>query len=156
MKAAFAVWNRAFPNMVMDPIWMYGVMWGLLSSCAIGAASMYVIIVRIVPIVNSKVIAAFRISLIFVCLFWWLYWAVYFIVAWSIPMSRMSMSRFGTVRVIPTRPYWPSSRIPATIMTPIADMMEDAATPQNRLNPPLAEVFANFTASLRGILPYRF
>jgi hypothetical protein len=37
-------------------------------------------------------------------------------------------------------------------MTPIAEMMEDKATPQKRLNPPFAEVLANFTASLRGAL----
>jgi len=37
-------------------------------------------------------------------------------------------------------------------MTPIAEITDDAATPQKRLKPPLAEVLANFTASLRSAL----
>jgi hypothetical protein len=46
------------------------------------------------------------------------------------------------------RPYSPSVRIPATIITPSADINEEATTPQKRLNPPLAEVLANLIASL--------
>jgi hypothetical protein len=37
-------------------------------------------------------------------------------------------------------------------MTPMAEMMEDKATPQKRLNPPLVEVLAILKASLRGTL----
>ena len=62
------------------------------------------------------------------------------------------MSRLGTVNAIPKRPYWPSSRIPATTMTPTAEIIEDTATPQKRLNPPLVEVLAILKASLSGIL----
>jgi len=34
----------------------------------------------------------------------------------------------------------------------MAEIIDDTAMPQKRLNPPLAEVLANFTASLRSIL----
>ena len=70
MNVEFAVWNSACPNMVRDAIWMKEVICGLLKSCAIGAASKNVIIDSAVPSVNSKVIDAFRMFLICVCLFW--------------------------------------------------------------------------------------
>lgn len=69
-------------------------------------------------------------------------------VAWSIPRSLIICIRLGAVKAIPTSPYWPSSRIPATIITPSAEIMEDKATPQKRLNPPFVDVLASFTALL--------
>ena len=49
---------------------------------------------------------------------------------------------------IATRPYSDSERIPATIITPMADMIDEAARPQKRLNMPLTETLAILLALL--------
>ena len=107
-----------------------------------------------IPIKNSKVTVAVIIFLIFWGVFWCLYWAVYFIVAWSTPRLLITWIRFGADRAIPTSPYSPSFRIPATIIMDMAEISDDTATPQKRLNPPFAEVFANLKAALK--LPFSF
>lgn len=70
---------------------------------------------------------------------------MYLIVDWSMPKSLISWIRLGAVKAIAKRPYSPSDRILATIITPIADIMEEATTPQNKLNPPFVEVLAKLS-----------
>ena len=60
--------------------------------------------------------------------------------------------RLGAIRAMATSPYSEGERIRATRMTPRAVMREEVATPQKRLNPPLAEVLANLIALLTGML----
>jgi len=59
------------------------------------------------------------------------------------------------MRAMATKLYSEGERIRATRITPRADMMEEAATPQKRLNPPLTETLANPIASLKGLSPTR-
>jgi hypothetical protein len=72
-------------------------------------------------------------------------------VAWSMPRSLIIWMRLGAIRAMANSPYSEGERIRATKMTPRADMMEEAATPQKRLNPPLAEVLAKLIALLTGM-----
>jgi len=73
-------------------------------------------------------------------------------VAWSMPKSLTIWMMLGAIRAMANSPYSEGERIRATKMTPRADMREEAATPQKRLNPPLAEVLAKLIALLTGML----
>ena len=84
----------------------------------------------------------------FASLFSDLYWAVYFIVAQSMPQSLNIAIRLGPTKAIATSPYSDSERIPATIITPMADMIDEAARPQKMLNTPLAETLPILLALL--------
>ena len=123
----------AVPKMDREAIWTRGVMSGRFRMfVAMNPDRKKEIIVRRVPIKNSKVIDATMMFLSFLWLFWCLYWAVYFIVAWSIPRSRMTWIKVGAVRAIPTKPYSPSCRIPATTITDMEEIIEERAIPQKR------------------------
>ena len=56
--------------------------------------------------------------------------------------------RLGPIKAIDSRAYSSGERIRATTIMPRADMTDEAARPQNRLNPPLAETFPRFLALL--------
>jgi len=56
--------------------------------------------------------------------------------------------RFGAIQAIATSPYSGGERSLATSMMPKADMRGEAAKPQKRLNPPLAETLAMLIALL--------
>ena len=132
---------KAWANIVNDAIWIIGIISGLLNMfVARIVESRKVVNVRIVPRVNSNIIVDFKIFFILSVLFSCLYCAMYFIVAWSIPRSLISWIRFGAVRAIANKPYSSSVRIPATIITAAAVIIDEMAIPQNRLNPPFAEV----------------
>ena len=61
------------------------------------------------------------------------------------------------VRAIANRPYSSSDRIPATINTAAAVIIDEIAIPQNRLNPPFAEVLPKFNDLLKDIIkPLQF
>lgn len=80
--------------------------------------------------------------LTFAGLFSELYCAIYFIIAGLMPQSWNSEIRFGAIKTIVTMPYSDGDRSLATSIMPTAEMIVDAATPQKRLNPPLAETLA--------------
>jgi len=100
------------------------------------------------PRISSKTITAAKTFFTFASLFSDLYWAVYFIVAQSTPQSLNIAMRLGPIKAIATRPYSDSERIPATIITPTADMIDETARPQKMLNTPLAETLAKLLALL--------
>ena len=54
----------------------------------------------------------------------------------------------GPVKAIATRPYSDSERITATIITPMADMIDEIIKPQKMLNMPLVETLAILFALL--------
>jgi len=77
----------------------------------------------------SKVTPAAKTFFMLAGLFYWLYWAVYFMVAWSMPKSLIIWMRLGAIRAMATKPYSEGERIRATRITPRAVMREEAATP---------------------------
>jgi hypothetical protein len=92
--------------------------------------------------ISSKSSPAARRLFTFDVLFSDLYWAAYFIIAEFTPQSLNSVTRFGEVNATMTKPYSDGDRSLATVMTPNADMTVEAAKPQKRLKPPLAETLA--------------
>jgi hypothetical protein len=85
------------------------------------------------PRISSKKTTAAKTFFTFTSLFSDLYWAVYFIVAWSTPQSLNIATRLGPIKTIATRPYSDSERIPATIITPMVDIIDESARPQKKV-----------------------
>ena len=100
------------------------------------------------PIVISNIISVARTCLTLAMLFSALYWAVYFIVAWSIPKSRKVLMRLGPISTTETIPISATESVRPTIIVPSEVIIVERATPQNRLKPPLAETFPRFWALL--------
>lgn len=144
--------TRACAKIVKDAIWIKGIISGRLNIFdARYAESKKVANVNVVPKVSSNITADFKMFFIFSVFFSSLYWAMNFIVAWSIPRSLISCIRFGAVKAIANKPYSFSDSIFATISTPIEVIIDEPATPQNRLNPPFAEVLPNSSILLNGL-----
>jgi len=101
MKAESATWIRACAKIVKDAIWIRGLISGLLNMFAARKPERrYTVIERVRPRRISKDIAAARMFFILFGAFSWLYWAVYLIVAWSIPKSLNCWMRRGAVNAI--------------------------------------------------------
>ena len=78
---------------------------------------------------------------------------MYFIIAEFMPQSLNIVMRLGAIKATATRPYSLGDRSLATSMTPTADMIDEVAKPQKRLNPPLAETLAILIALVTGHSP---
>jgi len=100
------------------------------------------------PRTSSKNSPATRMLFTFAVLFSDRYWAVNFIIAEFTPQSLNITMRFGAIKAIATTPYSDGDSSLAISITPRADVIDEAAKPQKRLNPPLAETLAMLIALL--------
>ena len=141
MNADLAVFTNASARIVMETIWIRGTIPGLLKMVLpIRSDRVNVIKDSIVPKIISNAVAAASMLFMLVSWFSWLYFAVYLMMDWSSPRSRNIWSREGVIRTMAYSPYSDGESSRAIMITPREDIIEENASPQNRLNPPFAEV----------------
>ena len=143
MNADLAVFTNASARIVMETIWIRGTISGLLKMVLpIRSDRVKVIKDSVVPKIISNAVAAA--SMLFMLASWFslLYFAVYLMMDWSSPRSRNIWSRVGVIRTMAYSPYSDGVSSRAIMIIPKDEIIEEIAIPQNRLNPPLAEILA--------------